>query len=133
MYKVLIVDDIPEYVEMLKEYVEMIKAKFPDEKFLCIEAFNYNEAVEKLKKEEFSLAIIDVRLDEKDEENKEGLKLLSWIKENKPEVKVIMISAYKEFEFRIESLSKGAEFFLEKPLDFEILSEAIKKCKETKK
>jgi len=117
MIKILIVDDIP-------EYVETIKFMLPEE-YEKDEAYSIKEAKEKLQKSKYDLAIIDVRLDEKDEENKEGLLLLEWIKENYPETKVIMISAYKEFEFRIESLQKGANFFLEKPIDPEILMEAI--------
>lgn len=118
MPKVLIVDDIPEYVFMLKSMLpEELETK---------EAYSFKEAIEILKNEKFELAIIDVRLDEKDEENKEGLVLLEFIKKNYPQIKVVMISAYKEFEFRIESLEKGAEYFLEKPIDPENFKEIIK-------
>lgn len=120
--KAIIVDDIHQYVEQIEI---LIPENFEKQK-----AYSLREAMEKFEKERFDLAIIDVRLVEKDEQNKEGLILLEWVKKNYPQTKVIMISAYKEFEFRMESFEKGADFFLEKPIDPEILKEAIKRCFE---
>lgn len=119
MFKTIIVDDIP-------EYVESIKIEMPEE-FELYEAYSLNEAKEKFQKIKFDLAIIDVRLKEEDEENKEGIDLLEWIKRNFPQTKVIMISAYREFEFKALSILKGADCFLEKPINPELLREEINK------
>ena len=116
--RILVVDGIP-------EYLDVIGVILPEE-YAVDKALSLEEAKEKIKENPPDLAIIDVRLNEEDETNKEGLELLRWIKENYPSIKVIMISAYREFEFRTESLALGAEFFLEKPLNPETLAEAVK-------
>ena len=123
--KILIVDDIP-------EYLDVIEALLP-ESYTVEKATALMEAKEKIEKAPPDLAIIDVRLKEEDETNKEGLELLQWIKKHYPALPVIMISAYKEFEFRAESLALGAEYFLEKPIKPEHLLEAITKVLEKKK
>ncbi len=125
MYKVLIVDDIQEDIDMmglmLPEGLDYESAK------------SYIEAIKILKEKKFDIAIIDVRLNEADESNKEGMKLLEYIKENYKDLKVIIVSAYKGFEYKMEALDKGAECFLEKPLNPENYREAIERSLGLKK
>ncbi len=115
--KILIVDDIPEYVDI----IEMLMP----EDYRIEKASGLDQAKEIVEKEDFALAIVDVRLKEADATNKEGLEFLRWIKGKNPGIPVIMISAYKEFEFRAESLSLGAQYFLEKPINPQNLLDAI--------
>ena len=57
----------------------------------------------------------------------DGIELLQKAKSAKPEVPVIMISAYGDAETRHRALQSGADDLLTKPLDFAALRHAIGK------
>lgn len=109
MQKILIVDDIPEYVDTIEAYLE--------DYLHVLKAHTLKEAKKILQNNTIVLAIIDIRLDEKDPENKEGIELLRWIRESVSDVKVIVMSAYKEFDYAVEALNAGADYFMRKPID----------------
>lgn len=119
MKKALIVDDIPEYVDTMEAYLE--------DKFDVLTAQSLEEAKSVLKDNQIDLAIIDIRLNEEDPGNKEGLELLKWLKERTPESGVIVMSAYKEFDYAVEALNAGAEYFMRKPIDPDELNSVIDK------
>lgn len=119
MRSILVVDDIPDYVDAIEGFLF--------DEYNVLKAFGIDDAKELIKKEKVDAAIIDVRLNEEDEENKEGLDLLEWIKENYPEIPVVMMSAYREFEYAVEALNKGAEYFLRKPLKPNEIKEVLRK------
>jgi CheY-like chemotaxis protein len=54
-----------------------------------------------------------------------GLEMLPKVKEMRPEVPVIMITAYGDAETRRKALASGAEGLLTKPIDFTLLREEI--------
>jgi CheY-like chemotaxis protein len=54
-----------------------------------------------------------------------GLEMLPKVKEIRPEVPVIMITAYGDAETRRKALESGAEGLLTKPIDFTLLREEI--------
>jgi CheY-like chemotaxis protein len=54
-----------------------------------------------------------------------GLELLSKAKALRPDVPIIMITAYGDSETKRTALDHGAEALLTKPLDFEVLRSAI--------
>jgi len=92
--RILIVDDIPEYLDdfkmLLPESTEAVKAH------------SIKKAIALIKQSTPNLCIIDVRLDEDNPENLEGMELLRWIKKIYPAIPVIMVSAYHEFEFELD-------------------------------
>ena len=92
--RILIVDDIPEYLDdfkmLLPESTEAVKAH------------SIKKAIALIKQSTPNLCIIDVRLDEDNPENREGMELLRWIKKIYPAIPVIMVSAYHEFEFELD-------------------------------
>ena len=116
---VLLVDDI-------SEYVETMELNLP-EGCQAVAAASVEEAREIVGRVELDLAVLDVRLSETDAENREGLLLLQWIKERRPNLPVIVISAYREFEFEAESLALGAEFFLRKPVQPDEFREVVER------
>lgn len=116
---ILLVDDIPEYVDTME-------LNLP-EGCRAVPAYSADDAKAVLAKQTPDLAVLDVRLKEADAENREGLELLKWIKANHPAVPVIMISAYREFEFEAESLTLGAEYFLRKPVQPDEFQETVSK------
>ena len=54
-----------------------------------------------------------------------GLEMLPKVKEMRPEVPVIMITAYGDAETKRKALESGAEGLLTKPIDFTLLREEI--------
>jgi len=117
--KTLIVDDIPEYVDTMEAYLE--------DRFDVLTAQSLEEAKSLLKENQIDLAIIDIRLNEEDPDNKEGLDLLKWLRERMPEAGVIVMSAYKEFDYAVEALNAGADYFMRKPIDPDELNSVIDK------
>jgi len=65
---------------------------------------------------DYELVIIDRMLPKK-----EGMYVLTKIKEKKPETKVLMLTALDDTEDRILGLRSGADDYLGKPFDFEEL------------
>jgi DNA-binding NtrC family response regulator len=108
MKKILIVDDQELYLNSLAFALQ--------KHFEIVFTTSKKDALEKLR-EDVDIALIDIRLDENDEENIDGIKLLEWLKMNKPEVLVFMMSAYKEFSYAEQSLNLGARHFFRKPID----------------
>jgi len=105
---ILLVDDIPEYLETME-------ALLPDN-CRAVKVLSADAAITALTENNFDTAMIDVRLDENDANNRDGLALLEYIQQKWAELPVIMISAYHEFEYQAESLAKGAKYFLQKPI-----------------
>jgi CheY-like chemotaxis protein len=54
-----------------------------------------------------------------------GLEMLPKVKEMRPEVPVIMITAYGDADTKRKALEGGAEGLLTKPIDFALLREEI--------
>jgi CheY-like chemotaxis protein len=54
-----------------------------------------------------------------------GLEMLPKVKEMRPDVPVIMITAYGDADTRRKALEKGASGLLTKPIDFAVLREEI--------
>lgn len=119
---VLIVDDVP-------EYLDTIELNLPNGR-RALWAISLAEARALVDSEQPSVAVVDVRLREDDPENRDGLEFLKWVQQRHPEVTVIMISAYQEFEFKAESLALGTEFFLKKPIQPKEFRETVVKVLE---
>lgn len=109
MKQLLIVDDQELYLKSLQFALK--------NKFNVFVSTNYDDSIEKLQKQEINLALLDIRLDENDSNNTEGLKILEWIRMNKPDTPVFVMSAYKEFHYAQDALNLGAKHFFRKPID----------------
>jgi len=123
MEKILIVDDIEEYLDSLANALK--------NDFEIIRAMSLVEAKEKMS-ELIKVALVDIRLKEDDPNNRDGLVFLEWVKMNFPKTKVIIMSAYREFDLAVEALNLGAEYFLRKPINLVELKGTIKTMLETR-
>ncbi|MEO0136370.1 MAG: response regulator [candidate division WOR-3 bacterium] len=121
MNKILIVDDIEDYLRSLEN---ALKGDFE-----IIKAMSLTEAKEIMNKE-IRVALVDIRLKEDDPQNRDGLVFLEWVKMNYPETKVIIMSAYREFDLAVEALNLGAEYFLRKPINLVELKGILKTMME---
>jgi DNA-binding NtrC family response regulator len=118
MMKILILDDIEEYLNSLAralsgEY-EIVKAKSIEE-------------AKEMMDSSVKLALVDIRLSEEDMSNRDGLIFLAWLKENYPEIPVIMMSAYRDFDSAVDALNLGASYYLKKPINIRELKDLISK------
>ncbi|MCX6579427.1 MAG: response regulator [Candidatus Aminicenantes bacterium] len=85
--------------------------------FETITASSLDEALNRLKEGNIRAALLDVRLDENDVSNKDGLRILEWINQNCPVVQAFVMTSYKDEGYREEALQLGAQYFFEKPID----------------
>ena len=60
----------------------------------------------------------------------DGLALLREIKERRPDLPVIMVTAYGDEERRRKATEYGAANFITKPVDFEFLKEQLRQLAE---
>lgn len=117
--KALIVDDIPEYVDTLAVYLE--------DEWDVLRSHTLEEAKSAVKNNLVDLSIIDIRLKEDDPNNKDGIALLKWLKQQSPAAKIIVMSAYKEFDYAVEALNAGADYFMRKPIAPDELNAVLEK------
>ena len=104
----LIVDDQAMYLKSLEL---ALKDKYKI--FLASELY---QSLKILNDETCEIALVDIRLDEEDSSNIDGLKILEWIKMNKPQVSTFMMSAYHEFLYAEKALNLGAKHFFKSQL-----------------
>jgi len=114
--KILIVDDMVEYVESLKRALRR--------DYEIIDANSLKETQVKMEPD-VKVALVDVRLSEEDFANRDGILLLQWLKENYPDVKVIVMSAYRDHDAAVDALNLGAEYYLKKPINLRELKEIV--------
>ena len=85
------------------------------------------EAIEKIEKDIFDLVLTDLKMPGMD-----GLELLKNIKGTRPEVMVIMMTAYGSIETAVEAMRIGANDYITKPVDLnELLIHISKAQKES--
>jgi len=83
------------------------------------------EAIEKLKETRFDLLLVDIKM-----EGISGLDVLKHVRENDPDVAVVMITAYGSISTAIEAMKNGAHDYLLKPFDPDELGVLIEKIIE---
>lgn len=91
-------------------------------------ALNGKEAVEFLKSEQFDLMITDLRMDPMN-----GMELLRLVHEERPELAVIIITAFSSIETAMEAYELGVFDYFLKPFKVNELLEATERAIEWKK
>jgi two-component system response regulator AtoC len=119
--KILIVDDERQLAFSLKDYVE------PEGVEADI-ALDGLEGKRKLQEEAYDLCISDLRMP-----GIGGLELLRWVKEEGPDIPVIMISAHGEIADAVNAMKSGASDYLVKPFDPDELLLRIRKAIENRR
>jgi CheY-like chemotaxis protein len=89
--RILVVDDLPDWRATLGGLLE-------DEGYRVEAAGSSAEALRLLEGSDFDLVLVDVRLDDTDEKNTEGLDLAGRIGERWPAVKIVAITGYGDRE-----------------------------------
>ncbi|WP_026706415.1 response regulator transcription factor [Flavobacterium soli] len=123
--KILLVEDDPNFGSILKDYLIL-------NDFEVTLAKNGMEGFEKFKKDTFDLCILDVMMPYKD-----GYTLAKEIREKNKEVPIIFLTAKSMKDDVLKGYKVGADDYLNKPFDSEVLLMKIRaiiqrKASETK-
>jgi two-component system response regulator YesN len=122
MYKVLIVDDF----EILRRDIKRLKLWGQNSGFyVCDEAKDGLEALEKLKTNKFDLIITDIRMPRMD-----GIELLQCIYEKNLCTYTILLSDYTEYSYARQGLVYGAFDYIGKPINENELSRILIRVKD---
>jgi heterodisulfide reductase subunit A len=104
-FRILIVDDEMVVRDSLKEWLE-------DEGFQAETAESGPQAIEKITQESFQLLLLDIKMPGMD-----GVEVLRRSKEMRPELPVVMMTAYATVETAVEAMKIGAMDYLMKPFN----------------
>ncbi len=86
-----------------------------------VTAENGEEALKILKERKVDILVTDIKLPGID-----GLKLLKWVKQHLPDIKVIMITGYSSIKGAVEAMKRGASDYIAKPFSLEEIKASIK-------
>ena len=78
---------------------------------------NPNQILTELSRKDFNLVILDMNFKAGVNTGNEGIYWLERIKETKPEISVVMITAYGDIDTAVRALKSGASDFVLKPWD----------------
>ncbi len=120
MDTLLIIDDE-------KSLLEVLEVVFKKEGYEVKTATSGGEALEILNGNSVDLVITDIRMP-----HISGMEILRYVKENKPEVPVIVITAYGSISQAVEALKAGALDYIVKPFDVEELKILVARGLERK-
>lgn len=112
--KILLVEDDPNFGNILKEYLTL-------NDYDITLAKNGIEGLEKFKKEEYDLCILDVMMPYKD-----GFTLAKEIREKNEVVPIFFLTAKQLKEDVLKGFKIGADDYLTKPFDSDVLLAKIK-------
>ncbi len=105
MKKVLIIDDDPTFLMMLKNFLEK-------KGFLARGGISANDALNILKKERFDIILLDFKLPDKN-----GIDLLKDIKEINLDVPVLLMTSYADIKTAVTAIKMGAFDYVSKPVN----------------
>lgn len=116
--KILIVDDEPVVIKSCERILS-------PEGYAVDTALNGKEAIGKMGKNGFDLVITDINMPDMD-----GIELLRWIRNSKPETGVVVITGFPSQESIKEALSLRILDYLPKPFSPALLIEVTQKALE---
>ena len=108
--RILIADDQPDVVEALR--LLLVSAGFDLET-----ATGPAEALARLQKGEFDAALIDLNYTRDTTSGREGLDLLSGLRDLDATLPVVVMTAWGSVESAVEAMRRGARDYIEKPWD----------------
>ena len=121
-YKVLIADDNPLICKSLRETIHW--KKYQCTVVQCAE--NGKEAWNLITQLKPEIVITDIKMPEMD-----GLELTDKIRKQYPEILIIMITGYQEFEYAKRAISLGVKELVLKPIDNKKMEEALQKVTDS--
>lgn len=120
MARILLADDS----DLIKSTLKLYLSK---EKHFVLSADDGAAAIEIFKKERPDLVITDIIMPEAD-----GFQVLKYVKENDPNIPVIMITGVDDTESTIKAIQEGAYDYIEKPIDVTRFNQVVKNAIRSK-
>lgn len=116
--KVLLVDDEEQFLDALSQRLEA--------RGLKVDAVTSGEeAVKQVVDHNFDAIVVDLAMPGID-----GIETLKQIKEKRPDLEIIMLTGHATVKSGIEAMKLGADDFLEKPVELNVLLEKIGEAKK---
>lgn len=112
--ELLIVEDEPSLLQSILEY-------FRQEEFSCRGVTTYRDAIDLLDSHSFACVILDINLPDGN-----GLRLLQYLRKQKKNDGVVIISARNSLQDKISGLDLGADDYLTKPFHLSELNARVK-------
>jgi DNA-binding response OmpR family regulator len=118
---ILIVDDEKNIRLTLSQALEILEVETDT-------AANGEEALSKLKEKKFGLILLDLKMPGMD-----GMEVLRQVSEIRPDIRIIIITAYGTVESAVEAMKLGAADFIQKPFASEEIRELVSRVMDREK
>ena len=115
---VLVVDDDPQVLQSIRLMLQAFGCS-------VIVSDNARDAFLKVKEEKIDIVLTDIKMPDIS-----GIDLLERIRHTCPDVPVILLTAYAEFDIAIDAIKKGAFDFITKPYRQDQLAHSVKRAVE---
>jgi DNA-binding NtrC family response regulator len=117
-YHILLADDE-------ESILKVLSLDLKEEGYAVDSANSGKEAIKKLEESDYDLIITDLNM-----EGMNGIQVMEEAKKMKPEIMVMMLTAYGSLDSAVEALRLGASDYLFKPYDRSELFLRVKNCFE---
>ena len=119
--QILVVDD----EERMRNLLKKVLAK---QGFSVETSSNGIDALDKVERNPFDVIIADIRMPEMN-----GMDLLKAVRETRPDIYVIIMTAFGSIDSAVEAMKKGAYHYITKPFKMSEISITLKKALEEKR
>ncbi len=116
MIRIVIVDDEAISLQSMGRFIEHIRSDVSVEGMFE----NMDSAVRFLAENEVDMVITDIKMP-----NGSGIELARHIQTNYPNIKIVFLSAYRDFEYAQQAIALDVKHYLSKPIDVSELSEML--------
>ena len=123
MNDILVVDDEKDIRHLVGDILQ-------DEGYQTRLAGNSDECIKAIEQKSPSLLILDIWLKDS---KMDGIDILKHVKQNFPEIPVVIISGHGNIEIAVAAIRQGAYDFIEKPFNIDQLLVVIRRAMETSK
>ena len=110
--RILVADD----EEGIRESISLILG----DRYELVFAHDGEETLDKLRRETFGLALLDVKMPKLD-----GLEVLRKLKESTQSTPIVVLTAYQSVELAREAVKLGARMYLPKPFERDQVLDAV--------
>ena len=121
MEKILVIDDE-------KSILDLLSVVFEKKGYMVETSLSATRAVELMGNEDFDIIISDIKMPKMS-----GMELLSYVRKNRPDIPIVMITAYGTIKQAVEALKAGAMDYIVKPFDVEELKIIVAQGLEKKR
>lgn len=121
LVKLMIVDDEPVICMGLRLTIDWAELGIE----VIGEAYDGEEALRLMEREQADIVLTDIRMDGMD-----GLELAGQLNRRYPDVRIIIISGYEDFQYARQAMRIGVHDYLLKPVEIDELSKAVTRIVE---